>query len=280
MQKIYFFNLIVFLLFCSFYAPLQGATLVYSNDFESAKLNDFKCSGNCPELSSHVNAVGQYAASFMLKRTMPVPFRTEVVLNDRKGDFQFNQEYWIGFSYRREEWERDSTSESSLQMYPTPGSWHAKCSVGSTWSTAPIFIVTYDDTEEIRSFNRTLWKGPVSRQQWANIVLHFRLSPSLSGLVEAWKDGVKLGRLNGVNSFATDKCGNPMKNPFLKLGVYKWPWKKGKPQTEATRRQLLIDDLKIAVGADGYSLVNSMITTKNKLSPADKATTLSAGVIQ
>jgi hypothetical protein len=49
------------------------------------------------------------------------------------------------------------------------------------------------------------------------------------------------------------------------MGVYKWDWKAGRPATQSTRRQLFIDNLKIARGSDGYGLVGG-----TPLVPVDK----------
>jgi hypothetical protein len=71
-----------------------------------------------------------------------------------------------------------------------------------------------------------------------------------------WKDGKKLFRVDGPNSPKADGCGKTVGAPYFKMGVYKWVWRAGKKATNSSRRQLFIDNLKMAIGPNGYSLVS------------------------
>jgi hypothetical protein len=56
------------------------------------------------------------------------------------------------------------------------------------------------------------------------------------------------------------------------MGVYKWAWKAGRKATDTGRRQLFIDDIKIAEGSDGYSLVSSSSTKGTQKATPTKVT--------
>lgn len=185
---------------------------------------------------------------------MATHYRTEITLGD-KGRFNFNQDYWFSLRYNYVDWKKDSSPEiSPFQVHPTPGSWDDKCHLGSQYSTGPLMMfVKNDETRFITYGGEELWSAPIRKQQWQKIVVHFRPSMGDDGLVEAWINGVKLGKVSGPTSPKTDKCGNPMRAPFLKLGIYKWDWKRIK--TNSTRRQLLIDDIKIMMGTNGSSFL-------------------------
>jgi hypothetical protein len=117
---------------------------------------------------------------------------------------------------------------------------------------------------------KKLWSGPVEKKTWLNIVVHFKISYNNDGFIEAWKDGKKIGRIDGANSYKKHPvCGDLMRPPYLKLGVYKGAWRlknQGKRPSTSTRRELWIDNFKFAEGSNGYSLVSSSSVS----SPANK----------
>lgn len=256
-------NIIFFasLVFGFTHFPLNAATLV-DNSFESASLDGFRCSGNCPTIATSPTKEGSYSGDFTLTRNMSTSYRTEVVLTDRKGHFDFGKEYWITFDYQYEDWAQDNRSAEAapMQIHTTPSDW-ANCTVrspsGSTSAraTAPIFMASKNSEVEIVTFGgKVRWTGPVEMRQWLNIKFHLKISTGSDGFIEAWKDGAKLFRIDGANSPRLDDCNKPLRAPYFKMGVYKWDWKTGRPTTESSRRQLFIDNLKIEEGPDGSSL--------------------------
>lgn len=118
-----------------------------------------------------------------------------------------------------------------------------------------MMVVKNDETKFVTYGGKALWAGPIKKQQWQKLVVHYRPSMNDDGLVEAWIDGIKLGKVTGANSPKSDNCGNPMKASYLKLGIYKWDWKRKK--TNSTRKQLLINDVKIISGKNGLALIGS-----------------------
>jgi hypothetical protein len=239
----------------------SSATMIVNNGFESGTLNGLHCSGNCPKVVTSPTASGDYSGSFDLTRSMEDKGMTMVdQVPAPNGDFEFGKEYWLGFKYRYEDWAADSDSDiGPVEVHTRPSSWGevggVKCPFGNSWSHAPFFMATANDQASFITYpGKVLWKGPVQRNQWLGMTIHFKMSTDSDGYIEAWKDGVKLGRVDGANSPKVDNCGGAMRAPFLKMGVYKWNWRK--KATESNRRHLILDDLKLARGANAYSMVS------------------------
>jgi len=255
-KNIFFFS---FLLFFFTHSSLNAATLIYDGNFDSGKLGGLSCSGNCPKVSSAQKRSGNRSADFTLTRNLRTPYRTEAVFGE-KGRFAFGKDYWITFNYRYENWDKDKSKEfAPFQIHTTQSNWKKECKVTrGAAASAPFFMASGDDKVRFATYkNKTLWSGSIQKRQWLKMVVHFKISTGNDGFIEAWKDGVKLGRVNGANSPKSDGCGKPMREPYLKVGVYKWDWKKGLKATGSTRRQLFIDDLKIATGSNGNSFASS-----------------------
>ena len=258
---------LLFLYFSSF--PVNAATLKVNNSFESGDLGIVKCSGNCPKVSSKQKKTGKYSGDFTLTRNMRTSYRSEAILRNGKGHFKRGKEYWLSLDYRYEDWKKDSSADfGPFQVHTTPGSWDKGCGIGAAYSTAPFFMMTQNGEAKFVTYRgKILWKGPIQKKQWLNITVHFRISAGSDGFVEAWKDGVKIGRVTGSNFHLKDGCGLSMKDTYFKMGVYKWDWKNGLKPTNSTRRQLFIDNLKIAEGSNGYSLVSSASTSVSTPKP-------------
>ncbi|MEE9361245.1 MAG: heparin lyase I family protein, partial [Cellulophaga sp.] len=247
-QKSLVFFIFLFLIFANL--PVNAATMVVSKNFDSSNLGGFVNSGNWPTVEGKV-------AKFTLTRNMKTSYRTEAKLEDKKGHFDFNKEYWIGMDYQYVDWDPNTGTEiAPLQVHTRASDWSKKCHTGSAHATAPFLMDTKGNKARFLTFGgKVLWQGAIQRKQWLNIIVHFKISSGNDGFIEVWKDGVKLGRVNGANSNKNDPCGKTMRTPFFKMGVYNYLWRT--KATEATRRELWIDNLKIAEGSNGYSLVNS-----------------------
>ncbi|MGR9117477.1 MAG: LamG-like jellyroll fold domain-containing protein, partial [Gammaproteobacteria bacterium] len=259
-----------FLIFFFTNSPLHAATMKVDNGFESGNLSGFACSGNCPSVVTSPVATPKYSGNFDLTRNMTTNYRTEV---EGVQNFVFGQEYWFGFSYRYEDWAKDSDAEiAPFQIHTRPSSWNG-CNLGNAVGTAPFLMMSQNDEVQFRTYgSKIMWRGAVQKKQWLGITVHFKISAGSDGFVEAWKDGVKLGRVDGPNSPKLDKCGEPMRDPYFKMGVYKWNWQR--TATDSSRRQLFIDNLKIAQGTDAYSMVSSTpTTTPPTTAPIDQDTT-------
>lgn len=61
--------------------------------------------------------------------------------------------------------------------------------------------------------------GPIPKNQWIDWVVHIKFAYDNTGILEVWKDGIKvIDRQNMPNSYNDEKL------PYFKLGVYKWNW--------------------------------------------------------
>ena len=254
---------IITLLFFFFFVnvPVNAATLKVNNGFEAGNLGTFKCSGNCPTVSTSQKKGGNYSGKFALTKQMKTSYRTEVTLS-KKHVFQFGKEYWMSLDYRYEDWKKDFSKEASpFQIHTTPSTYAKGCPIENSAILFPFWVTSGGVKDEVvfsTYKGGVLWKGPLERKKWLNMVVHFKISPNNDGFVEAWKDGVKIGRVDGPNSYRKDKCGN-IRPPYLQMGIYKYDWrsKNSHRRSDSTRRELWIDNFKLAEGSNGYSLVSS-----------------------
>jgi hypothetical protein len=239
----------------------SSATMIINNGFESGTLNGFNCSGNCPKVVTSPTASGNYSGYFDLTRSMVDKGLTMVDPKPAEnGIFEFGKEYWLGFNYRYEDWAPDSDSDAApVELHTRPSSWGqdggVDCQFHGSMGHSPFLMATANDQAKFITYpGKVLWTGPVQKNQWLGMTIHFKISMGSDGYIEAWKDGVKLGRVDGANSPKLDGCGGAMRAPYLKMGVYKWNWRKY--ATDSSRRLLILDNLKLARGANGYSMVS------------------------
>jgi len=261
----------------------SAATLVFNNGIETGNLSGFVCSGNCPTATTSNVASGNYALSFDLTRSMNTNYRTEATIAGTDGKFNTGSEYWIGYKFRFQDWAPDSDSDTGgIQIHLKAP---AKECAESAMSAAPFLFITQNDTLIFRTYGAvTRWTQPLKHQVWQQAV--FRFIPARTsnggGLVEAWVDGNKVASVPGINIDPLDGCGQPYPEPhYLKIGVYKWNWKRG--PTQSSRRLILMDDVKIAAGSDGYALVSGGNPTNDTVAPtlssiASTVTTNSANI--
>jgi len=237
-------------------SALNGAELIFQSGFEKGDLTGFKESGNPPTVTTAPVASGKYAANFDLTRAMKTPYRTEVTVVGEVGRFQWSTEYWVGFSFRLEEWADDKDMEiAPFQIHPTPADWN-DTKPASQISTGPVMMAVQGGEMRVYTFGGKIrWRAPVAKGKWLHMTLRYIPSYRSDGLVEMWRDGEKILSVPGANCVELDYNGKPMRPTYWKMGVYKWNWKEGQPATDTTRRQLFIDDFKIAKGADGRALV-------------------------
>lgn len=103
------------------------------------RLAGLKPSDHAPKLTKAPVASGGYAGDFDLDRPMAAPYRTEVTVPGDPGRFQWGTEYWVGLSFRLEEWADDQDMEiAPFQIHPTPADWNdAKPASQISTATAP-----------------------------------------------------------------------------------------------------------------------------------------------
>ena len=108
--------------------------------------------------------------------------------------------------------------------------------------------------------------GAFDKDQWHAYVMHIKHSGSSDGLIEIWKDGVKILNRSGANMYAV---GGDIHNPNIKMGIYKSDWN-GSGTTATNIRVLYLDDIKIGNENATYA---DMVPTKNGTTTTTTTTT-------
>ncbi len=87
------------------------------------------------------------------------------------------------------------------------------------------------------------------RNRWYTFVFHYIHSWNSDGLIEIWRDGVKLYTLTGKNMHTTNY-------PRFKIGIYKAEWTSTSSVSTTTQRILYFDNVR--VGKPTATLSNMM----------------------
>lgn len=102
--------------------------------------------------------------------------------------------------------------------------------------------------------------GLFEKNKWHAYVMHVKHSTGSTGLIELWRNGVKIMNRYGANMYPVDDDGH---NPSLKLGIYKSAWN-GSSTTETSLRVLYYDDIKIG---NEYATYEDMVPVPNDPPP-------------
>ncbi len=164
-------------------------------------------------------------------------FRNELALIGPNKQWNYGVDYWLGWAiYLPENYAVDSRSDTLLQFHGVPD----KDSSGNLVEPSrhpPIALYTGEngrwtmrikgDSKKIstsvgsstRVASYSLGDFRADRGRWTEFVMHVRFHYNSTGLVEVWKDGVKVVTDRGENTY------NDNVPPFLKIGIYKPAWK-------------------------------------------------------
>lgn len=83
--------------------------------------------------------------------------------------------------------------------------------------------------------------GKIQKDMWHEYVMHIQHSSSGSGLVEIWRNDIKIMNLVGANMYPVGVNGTT--NPNVKMGLYKSGWNDD-GTTMTNRRVIYFDDIK------------------------------------
>jgi hypothetical protein len=108
--------------------------------------------------------------------------------------------------------------------------------------------------------------GVFEKDKWRAYVIHVKHSSGSDGLIELWRDGVKIVHRTGANMYAVT---GDYHNPKLKLGIYKSEWN-GSGTTQTTQRVLYFDDIKMG---NEYATYNDMTPVPNNNLTTDSTST-------
>ncbi|RDC63200.1 polysaccharide lyase [Adhaeribacter pallidiroseus] len=96
-------------------------------------------------------------------------------------------------------------------------------------------------TNATRSGGTTFDLGPLEKDKWLDMVYHIKFSYLSDGIIEVWKNGVKVVNYRGPN------CYNDVKLPRLHLGIYKRNWH------GVSKRVTYVDDIRVGDGNATYN---------------------------
>ncbi len=102
----------------------------------------------------------------------------------------------------------ESYRNPPLALFVRNGNWRVR----SRWDSKPLTVGNIPEGRAI------VWEGPYQAGVWTDWVFHVKWSSGTDGLVEVWKDGVKVGTQQGPSTY-NDQIG-----PYFKYGMYKADW--------------------------------------------------------
>ncbi len=103
--------------------------------------------------------------------------------------------------------------------------------------------------------------GQLDKDKWHTYVLHVKHTAGSDGLVEIWRDGVKILNHAGPNSYPLT---GDYHLPFWKFGIYKSYWN-GSRTSSTNKRVLYFDDIKMGTENATYNL---MLPSTGSTAPA------------
>lgn len=181
---------------------------------------------------------GSKSIRFELRDTDPMNnsgTRAEVAFPEFVGS---GLEKWYGYAimFDANDYDYDNSDE-------VVGQWHQGGSL-----TPALCFRTRRDKLYLRVMG-TEWidLGNIDKGNWHRYVLHIIHSSTSSGLIEIWRDDVKILTRAGQNMYVV---GGTIKNPTFKIGVYKSAWNDSKT-TDTTKRVFYLDEFRLG-GADAF----------------------------
>ena len=172
-----------------------------------------------------------------------------------------NADGWYAFALHfPPEYISDSMEESIVQ-------WHAQPDMpGEVNGSAPVFLGVVDNkyilelrTDPKKTTIQGDWTykridlGPIDIGKWADWVFHIKWAYDNTGILEIWKNKVKvISRINLPNSF------NDATYPYFKIGIYRYGWST-MPENPIKVRTVYVDEVKIGDGTANLEKMSSVI---------------------
>lgn len=238
----------------SFEIEVGGPTVILS--FEDQKsLSEWGIEAPSPSsitLSNEYARYGRYSGKFELNITDVDVAGSKRCEMKQKGETKFDR--WFKFS------QLFPASFSSDPAEDVVGQWHdiPDIEFGETWRVPPIGLTIKNDSfffhikwaSTLNNSTATggthvdgqvdLNLGKVEKEKWVNWVFHIVFSYRSDGVVEVWKNGVKVIDRKGPNSY------NDKQAPYFKFGIYKWQWKKDPKTSNSKKRIMYYDEVEIS----------------------------------
>lgn len=164
---------------------------------------------------------------------------------------------WYAWSeYMPDNYAYDSHNELHFQLHdptkfgpPLLGLWVT----ADRWKLVHTFDTA--DVEKRKPSIKQYDLGPVTKGVWVDWVLYANFKLDENGKIKLWRNGELLLDMAGAN-FNREK-GQPQKQPYVKFGIYKWPWKDYTGPFNPDRRVLYFDEFK--TGKEGSTLDDFII---------------------
>lgn len=243
---------------------LRDDQLIYLLDFEKGNLADWH-EKKLPELESarvvrHPVRAGKYAVRFQLKRLDRIVSKSKRAELQMSGAGYAGQEFWYGLSvFIPNDWEEDSADEVVVQWNAN----HDKELGESPKRSPPLairirkdywFVTNRWDARAVTPPGNTapgaiLWRGPYARGAWTDWVVHARWSYKPDGLLEIWKNGEKIVRKDGPNTY-NDRYGLR-----FKIGIYKPKWNDPAARSDVLVRTVYHDEIRVGGRGADYLMV-------------------------
>jgi hypothetical protein len=210
--------------------------------FAPTKKTDFSLTGHQYAFDTSITDSkapdGTAALKFILNASDPIVSSSKRAELELKQGAAQESEYWYGLSYWFEKYDADNGAESILQWHDQDG------------TTPPLSIQIAGGRMRImQSFtsgNIPTDIGAVATGRWTNILLHVKWTTGNTGVLEVWRDGVKV--VSKVNIRTNSRGGS-----YLKLGINKWSWAPGGGASTATQRIFDITDFHIGDAGSNYA---------------------------
>lgn len=222
-----------------------SSALILESTFESSNFlagwtNMQHCCDYSVTASSKVARSGGKSIKFDLYKTDAIvsSSKRSEVTRDIEAE---TVERWYGGSFYLEDYAKDAGMESIIQWHDVDG------------TTPPLSLqIGNGKLMVVQSFANTGLSstdlGTATTGKWTDIVFHVKWSASSNGVLEVWKDGVKV--VSKTNVRTNSKGGN-----YLKLGINKWSWAPGGGTSTATHRSLYWDEFRIGNEKASYDIV-------------------------
>ena len=231
----------------------NGQNLTLYSAFESAsdfsKWSEEICRPTALTISSEVPArKGKSVARFEFLKSDVTNYNGYVRAEIHQ-ESPTEAENWYGFSsYLPADFVADPMAEKIAQWHEIPD-WD----LGENWRSPPISLGIQNDrynlqilwaaakvnTNDTKDGEKDIDLGPVDKAKWNDFVFHIKFSYKSDGILEIWKNKVKIFSLYGPNSF------NDENYPYFKIGIYKWTWNGWASYSPESKRVLYVDEVRI-----------------------------------
>jgi hypothetical protein len=167
---------------------------------------------------------------------------------------------WYAWSeYLPEDYAYDTYNELHFQLHHTS---HSGPPLLGLWITKDRWKLVHTfDTADINNKKHSIKQydlGPVTKGKWIDWVLYTNLKLDSTGNIKLWRNGALLLDITGANFNRED--GKPQKNPYLKFGIYKWPWHDYPGPFNPAKRVVYFDEVK--TGREGLTIEDFRIKDK------------------